>query len=193
MPPRFLRDAQRADGACCRFANVGAAPRRQRLGPGGRPLRLSTTAPRYLLASATADLATATELELAPGATVFHSVIVHCENERPIQVENRYIRPAFAVDYLTQDFTCRTPYDYLMSLGPLEEVEHVIQALIPDETTRALLAMPEGDRYCICGVGLVSGGVVVTSARLVHPGSGYSMVERFRVGKKCQGRRCVRE
>jgi GntR family histidine utilization transcriptional repressor len=139
------------------------------------------------LASATADLATATELELAPGATAFHSVIVHCENERPIQVENRYIRAEFAVDYLSQDFTCRTPYDYLMSLGPLEEVEHVIQALIPDETTRALLAMPEGEPVLHLRRRTWSGGAVVTSARLVHPGSGYSMVGRFRVGGKMSG------
>ena len=71
-----------------------------------------------------------------------HSLIVHFEDDQPLQLENRYVLPSFARDYLKQDFTRRTPYEYLMSLGPLDEVEHLVQALMPDRPTRALARDP---------------------------------------------------
>jgi len=65
--------------------------------------------------------------------------------DRPIQIENRFVRPAFAPRYLDQDFARATPYEFLMNLGPLDEVEHIIQSLIPDRATRVLLKIPEGE------------------------------------------------
>jgi GntR family histidine utilization transcriptional repressor len=138
----------------------------------------------HRLATETCDLATATELELAPGSAVFHSVIVHFEDNRPIQIDNRFIRPAFAPRYLDQDFARATPYEYLMSLGPLDEVEHIIQSLIPDRATRTLLKMPQGEPVLHVRRRTWSDGAVVTSARLIHPGSSYSLVGRFRVNRR---------
>lgn len=130
------------------------------------------------------SLATATELEVAPGSVVFHSVIVHFENDRPIQLEDRYVNAAFAPGYLRRDFTHATPNEYLMSLGPLDEAEHVIQSLMPDRTTRSLLDIPPGEPVLQVHRRTWSGGVVVTSARLVHPGSRYSLVGRFRIRRR---------
>jgi GntR family transcriptional regulator, histidine utilization repressor len=129
------------------------------------------------------DLATATELEIAPGSKVVHSVIVHFEDNRPIQLENRFVMPSFAPNYLQQNFTQATPNEYLMSLGPLEEVEHVIQSLMPDRTTRTLLKIPEGEPVLHVRRRTWSGGAVVTSARLIHPGSSYSLVGRLRISR----------
>ena len=42
---------------------------------------------------------------LAPGAPVFHTLIVHLENGVPLQCEDRYVNPACAPDYLSVDFT----------------------------------------------------------------------------------------
>jgi GntR family histidine utilization transcriptional repressor len=137
----------------------------------------------HRLAAEACDLATATELELAPGSEVFHSVIVHFENDRPIQLENRFVTASFAPNYLQQDFTRATPNEHLMSLGPLEEVEQVIQSLMPDRATRTLLKIPEGEPVLHVRRRTWSGGVVVTSARLIHPGSSYSLVGRFRVNR----------
>ena len=137
----------------------------------------------HRLAAETCDLATATELELAPGSEVFHSVIVHFENDRPIQLENRFVKASFAPNYLQQDFTRATPNEHLMSLGPLEEAEHVIQSLMPDRATRTLLKIPEGEPVLHVRRRTWSGGAVVTSARLIHPGSSYSLVGRFRVNR----------
>jgi GntR family histidine utilization transcriptional repressor len=137
-----------------------------------------------LLAAEPCDLAIATELEVSPGSVVFHSLIVHFEDDRSIQLENRYVTPGFARDYLKQDFTRHTPYEYLMSLGPLEEVEHVVQALMPDAATRALLAIPATEPVLHVRRRTWSGGAVVSTARLVHPGSRYSLFGRFRVNGK---------
>ena len=61
--------------------------------------------------------------------SVFKSVIVHSENELPLQVDERYVNPALAPDYLTTDFTTITPHEYLMQVAPLERVEHVVRAV----------------------------------------------------------------
>jgi GntR family histidine utilization transcriptional repressor len=136
------------------------------------------------LAAEACDLETATELELAPGSTVFHSVIVHFENDRPIQIESRFVRPAFAPRYLDQDFTRATPYEILMDLGSLDEVEHIIQSLMPDRATRALLKIPHGEPVLHVRRRTWSGGSVVSSARLIHPGASYSLVGRFKVNPR---------
>lgn len=131
------------------------------------------------LRSEACDLTIATELGIPTGSSVHHSVIVHFENGRPLQIEDRYVLPAFAQEYLELDFTRTTPYEYLMSQGPLDEVEHVIEALIPDGATRALLAMEAGEPVLLVRRRSWSGGIVVSSARLIHPGSRYSLFGRF--------------
>ena len=145
------------------------------------------TAKVHLLAQASCDLGTATELEVPPGSVVYHSVIVHHENDRPLQLEDRYVSPIFAPDYLRQDFTRATPNEYLMSLGPLDEAEHVIQSMMPDRTTRSLLKMPAGESVLHVRRRTWSGGIVVSSARLIHPGSRYSLFSRSRVGHRTAG------
>lgn len=135
------------------------------------------------LAAEPCNLETATELELSPGSTAFHSVIVHYENDRPIQIESRFVRPAFAPDYLNQDFARATPYEFLMSLGSLDEVEHIIQSLMPDRATRALLKMSQGEPVLHVRRRTWSGGVVVSSAHLIHPGFAYSLVGRFKINR----------
>ncbi|MCX7056885.1 MAG: histidine utilization repressor [Proteobacteria bacterium] len=142
------------------------------------------TAVVHRLAAEPCDLSTATELDVAPGSPVFHSIIVHCENDVPIQLEDRYVKQSFAPLYLEQDYSRRTPNEYLMGLGPLEEVEHVIQALIPDRPMRQQLKMREGEPVLQVRRRTWSGGSVVTSARLIHPGNSYSLVGRFGVGSR---------
>ena len=135
------------------------------------------------LSAEACDLETATELELAPGSAVFHSVIVHFEDNRPIQIENRFVQPAFAPRYLDQDFTRATPNEFLMKHGSLDEVEHIIQSLMPDRAARLLLKIPEGEPVLHVRRRTWSGGAVVSSARLIHPGASYSLVGRFKVSR----------
>src|SRR5260221_1169590 len=67
---------------------------------------------------------------------LYCSVIVHFENDRPIQLEDRYVLPKLAPDYLKVDFNQTTPYDYLVKVAPLQEAAHLLRAMMPDQRTR---------------------------------------------------------
>jgi GntR family transcriptional regulator, histidine utilization repressor len=125
------------------------------------------------------DLAVATELNVSPGMTVFHSLLVHRENDKPIQIEDRFVNPRFSADYLDQDFTKVTPNEHLMAAGSLEEVEHVIQAVLADETSSELLDLKPGDPVLLMRRRTWSRGMIATSARLMHPGARFSLVGRM--------------
>lgn len=137
----------------------------------------------HLMETLNCDLGLATEMGVAPGSTVFHSLLVHRENDRPLQIEDRYVNPRFAPDYLDQDFTRLTPNEHLMAMGPLEEVEHVIQAIPADEKSRTLLDMQPGDPLLLLRRRTWSRGMIATSALLLHPGSRFSLAGRMTMSR----------
>jgi GntR family transcriptional regulator, histidine utilization repressor len=122
----------------------------------------------------------AEDFGIAPRSELYCSVIVHFENDRPVQLEDRYVAPTLAPDYLKVDFTKTTPYDYLTKVAPLQEVEHVLRAVMPDERTRKLLAMKR-DEPCLLMIRRTWPAAQIASlARLYYPGSRYEMSGRFR-------------
>ncbi|UGT58398.1 histidine utilization repressor [Nocardia asteroides] len=107
----------------------------------------------------------------AMSGRVFHSLLVHIEDDVPIQVEDRYVDPAQAPEYLAQDFTAVTPNTYLSEVAPLIRGEHVVEAVRATPEECALLRI-EADEPCL----LIrrrtwSSGGLVSAARLIHPGS----------------------
>jgi GntR family histidine utilization transcriptional repressor len=74
------------------------------------------------------------------GAPVFHSLIVHSENGVPVQIEDRFVNPSAAPDYLEQDFTL-TPNAYLTATAPLSGSEHVVEAAMPQAWECKLLTI----------------------------------------------------
>jgi GntR family transcriptional regulator, histidine utilization repressor len=111
---------------------------------------------------------------------LYCSVIVHFENDRPIQLEQRYVLPTLAPDYLTVDFNRTTPHDYLIAVAPLQEAEHLLRAEMPDERTRTLLTM-KPDEPCLVVIRRTwTLGQIASVARLYYPGSRYEMSGRFR-------------
>ncbi len=132
----------------------------------------------HVLRRERADEATAGALALPKSAAVFHSVIVHCENGAPVQVENRHVNPAFAPGYLRQDFATTTPYQYLTGLGPLDAAEHVIEAILPDPQVQRLLRVRANEPCLLLTRRTWSNGIVVSRSRLTHPGSRYRLAGR---------------
>jgi GntR family histidine utilization transcriptional repressor len=123
--------------------------------------------------------AVAKALGLAPGAKVFRSLVVHSENDMPIQVEDRYVNPATAPNYLSNDFAHITTSEYLVKVAPITEVRHVIEAVRPDAKIRKLLRIDE-DESCLRLFRQVwSYGVASSCAWLTYPGSRYRMVAQF--------------
>jgi GntR family histidine utilization transcriptional repressor len=76
---------------------------------------------------ASTTVANALGLEL--GSPVFYSVLVHCEQGLPLQVEERYVNPQLVPDYLQQDFSSHTPHEYLSAVAPLTEAKHTLKPL----------------------------------------------------------------
>lgn len=129
------------------------------------------------------DMGLATEMNVSPGSEMYHTVLVHRENGRPLQIEDRFVNPRFSPDYLDQDFSLITPYQHLMAAGQLEEVEHIIQAVPADARCCQLLEMVPGDPVLLMRRRTWSRGMVASSARLYHPGSRFSMAGRLVVGR----------
>ena len=126
----------------------------------------------------------AEDFKLAPRSELYCSLIVHYENGRPVQLEDRYVSPTLAPDYLAVDFSRTTPTEYLIEVAPLQEAEHLLRAVMPDERIRKLLAMKR-DEPCLLVVRRTwTDGQIASVARLYHPGSRYEMSGRFRPGKE---------
>ena len=87
----------------------------------------------------TADIAE--ELEVEPDADLFHSRLVHYLDGAPFQLEDRWVNPAAAPDYLGVDLTQQTPNEYLMHAAPLSEVEHRLEAVLPGPLEQELLGI----------------------------------------------------
>lgn len=121
----------------------------------------------------------ATEMNIPAGGLVYHSVLVHRENDRPVQLEDRYVNMQFSPDYLDQDFTRTTPNEHLMAAGPLEEVEHVIQAIPAEARVAELLDMEAGAPVLLLRRRTWSRGIIATSVRLLHPGARFSLAGRM--------------
>ena len=122
----------------------------------------------------------AEDFGIAPRSELFCSLIVHFENDRPIQLEDRYVLPKLAPEYLQMDFTRTTPHDYLIRVAPLQEAEHLLRAEMPDERTRKLLAMKR-DEPCLVVIRRTwTAAQIASLARLYYPGSRYELSGRFR-------------
>jgi GntR family histidine utilization transcriptional repressor len=116
---------------------------------------------------------------MAPGAPLFRSLVVHSENNIPIQLEDRYVNPTVAPGYLTVDFSQTTSNAYLMQVAPVSKVSHTLEAVSPDRWTCEQLKIDEGEP-CLRLVRQVwSGGVPASCAWLTHPGRRFRMTAEF--------------
>ena len=134
----------------------------------------------HLAREETAPPALAERLGLQPGARVFHTLIVHRCNGVPLQYEDRYVNPACAPDYLGVDFTRTTPTHYLLEVAPLWEAQYSIEAGAASADEARLLGLDERDPVLVIVRRTESRGVPITIARLVHPGSRYTLEGGFR-------------
>ena len=122
----------------------------------------------------------AEDFGVAPRSELYCSVIVHFENDRPVQLEDRHVLPALAPEYLKMDFARTTPHEYLTRVAPFQQAEHLLRAVMPDRRTRTLLAMKR-DEPCLLMIRRTwTAGKIASVARLYYPGSRYEMSGRFR-------------
>jgi GntR family transcriptional regulator, histidine utilization repressor len=110
---------------------------------------------------------------------IFHTLIVHFEKDLPAQLEDRYVNPALAPDYLAMDFTGTTPNEYLMEVAPLQRVEHAVRAMQPDAAMRRHLAMGAKEAVLLIERVTWSRGQRASYALLYHPGNRFELRGNF--------------
>ncbi len=126
----------------------------------------------------------ALRLGIQVGGAVFHSLIVHHENGVAIQLEERYVNPDWAPDYLEQDFLKITPNEYLMQVCPLTDIEHTVEAILPTAAVQQQLSIPQYEPCILVLRRTWSNKHLVSFARLTHPGSRYKLRSQTRVNQR---------
>jgi len=134
----------------------------------------------HLLQEETVSPDLAEEMGLAPGARVYHSIIVHRDRGKAVQVAERYVNPVIAQDFLNQDYTAITPSEYLLSVTPVTEAEHVIEAVMPDASMQKLLEIKKNEPCLVLYRKTWSYERVATKNRFVYAGTRHRIGGRFR-------------
>ncbi|RLV58279.1 histidine utilization repressor [Parashewanella curva] len=117
----------------------------------------------------------AAALEIETGSEVYYSMLIHFEQQKPLQLEYRYINPKIAPNYLQQDFLTITPHEYLSQAAPLTEAHHKVQAIIANDVQKQQLKL-EDQTACLQILRRTwSRKGVVSFARLVHPGNRFHL------------------
>ncbi|WP_088286286.1 histidine utilization repressor [Ideonella sp. A 288] len=133
----------------------------------------------HLCRAEQAAAALAGQLGLAPGAEVFHTLIVHHEDGLPLQCEDRYVNPACAPGYLGVDFTQTTPTHYLFQVTELWRAQYSIEAARPTAQEAQLLGIGADEPCLVIVRRTFSRNEPITLARLVQPGSRYTLQGEF--------------
>ena len=118
-------------------------------------------------------------LHVAQGTDIFHLLLVHFEDEMPIQLEDRHVLASFAPDCLEQDFEALTPSAYLTSIAPLQEAEQAVRASVPNRAVQKHLKLDDKEASLVVIRRTWSDGRPVTFARLHHPGSRYELTGHY--------------
>lgn len=125
---------------------------------------------------------TAVRFELPAGTRLFHSRLVHLADGEPLEVEDRFVNPECAPDYLTIDFHVELPHQYLMRSAPLQKAEHVIEAEVASREFATLLGVMVGDPLLMLSRRTWSRGKIATYVRFAHPARRYRYFGTFQVG-----------
>lgn len=110
---------------------------------------------------------------------LFHSIILHYENDVPVQIEDRLVNAALVPDYMQQDFQQVTPNAYLMTKAPMTEGEHVVEAILATSEQSKWLKINKTEPCLLIRRRTWSNKQLISSARLIYPGSRYSLEGRF--------------
>lgn len=121
----------------------------------------------------------AKKMHMNVGEPVFHSIIVHKDRGLPVQHSERFINPEVAPDYLDQDFKKITPSDYLLEVAPVQQAEHIIEAVLCTQITAGRLEI-KPDEPCIRLTRRTwSFNRVATFSRILSPGSRYKLTGKL--------------
>lgn len=118
------------------------------------------------------------------GSKVYHSVVVHNDNGKPVQVEERFVNKDLVPEYLEQDFNLTSPHEYLSRTAPLTEARHTIEAVSPTEQVCEWLQLYNEEPCLQLIRRTFSKQGVVCFARIIYPGSSYRLGGQLTFSRK---------
>lgn len=126
-----------------------------------------------------ATLEVAAALELRTGAPVFHSLCLHHENGTPVQLEERYVNPELAPAFDRQDFSQEPPTEYLLRTVAYDQIEHVVDAVLPTAEQAQRLDMAATQPCLLLTRRTWTHRRAITLVRCLHPASRYHLGSRY--------------
>jgi GntR family histidine utilization transcriptional repressor len=133
----------------------------------------------HLLAEEKAFTELAIVMQIPVGSPVYHSIMVNKDRGFPMQLADEFVSPVLAPQYLQQDFTVTNPTDYLLNTISITSVEHIIEALKPDQMTQQLLGINADEPCLMLHRQTWLGERVATHSRFIFPGSRHRIGGRF--------------
>jgi len=104
---------------------------------------------------------------------VYYSEILHFENQIPVQLEQRYINPKLAPDYLQQNFNSLSPTHYLLAHIPVTKAQQSVEAVIAPVAINQILQMEQTLPCLVLHRRTWSGNTWATINTFYYPGHRY--------------------
>lgn len=121
----------------------------------------------------------AQNIDLTLDDRVFHSIILHKDRGICVQYSERFINPKVAPQYLRQDFNKITPGEYLLEVAPIQEAEHIIEAVNCSKEIQEWLEIQAGEPCISLKRRTWSFDMVATYSIIISPGSRYKLKGKF--------------
>ncbi len=112
---------------------------------------------------------------------VFKIVILHLENDIPIQLEERYVNAELIPNFLEQDFSHITSSEYLMEVAPLSNAKVMIEAIIPSKILKHHLKLDDNTACLKITRTTFSENVPVSLGYLYYPADKYRVTSQLSV------------
>jgi len=123
----------------------------------------------------------AMHFSIAPGSRLLHSTIKHLESGTIVQIEDRFVLPSFAPDYLTANFVETTTSTYLFKItSSIQQVEQIISAELSTKKIRTLLELTESEPTLLLTRKIWVENEVVTYSHLYHPAKYFQFVSKYK-------------
>lgn len=126
-----------------------------------------------------ADETLADSMQIETGDALYFLRALHFQDDRPIQLENRYVNAKLTPEFIRQDFTATTSTAYLLGQFRPDEMEHIVRAVSADSTACELLQINPEQPCLELSRRTWTNRQVVTRVTMIYPGNRYDLAARY--------------